>query len=254
MGIKDSIKQFEAYVGCFAGQIASDQKNIDLKKDHSLRVLDNAREIIASLGLPREQSRQVELAALFHDIGRFPQFAVYKTFQDQQSVNHGLLGYRELKDKELLNGLPWKVKKRILQCVLMHNRASVVNGLPRELDDMLRIVRDADKLDVVAVLIDHFDPGAGQNGVVTLGLDDEPGRISLPALRQVRSRLMVRYEQMSYINDFKLLLLSWVYDLNFAWTRREFLRREYVRLLVGSLPQSRTINDVEQQLVRHLHS
>ncbi len=252
MGIEGFVQQFEEYVARFAQETVFDQKNIDLKRDHTLRVLEEARGIIASLGLPQDRARPVELAALFHDLGRFPQFAINRTFQDRQSVNHGLLGYRELKKSDFLNNLSRPDKKQILLTVLMHNRAKVARGLPKPLETMLRIVRDADKLDVIAVLIDHLTPGGKDNSIVTLGLVDEPEQFSEPALQQVRSRQMVRYEQMARINDFKLLLLSWVYDLNFAWTRQEFFKREYVQQIVQTLAGRQEIRTLEQQLLADL--
>ena len=254
MGIEDFVQRFEDYVADFAQESAFDQKNIDLKRDHTLRVLEEARRIIASTGLPRDQARPVELAALFHDLGRFPQFDKYKTFQDRRSVNHGLLGYRELKKNDLLNSLGLPDKKWILLTVLMHNRAKVPGGLPGPLDTMLRIVRDADKLDVISVLMAHLTAGGQNNSTVTLGLADEPDQFSEQALQQLRSRQMVRYEQMARINDFKLLLLSWIYDLNFAWTRQEFLRREYVSRIVETLPRSQVISTLEQQMLADLMS
>ncbi|MCF8104131.1 MAG: HD domain-containing protein [Desulfohalobiaceae bacterium] len=252
MGIAGSIQKFEEYVTRFARETAPEQKNIDLKKDHTLRVLEEARRIIVFLGLAQDQACPVELAALYHDLGRFLQFAMYRTFQDRLSINHGLLGYRELKKTDWLNNLSGPDKKRILLTVLMHNRAEMARGLPIRLDTMLRIVRDADKLDVVSVLMAHLTPGAQYNPVVTLGLADEPERFSKPALQQVESRRMVRYEQMKRLNDFKLLLLSWIYDLNFAWTRQEFLRREYVQQIMQTLPQSKEMRTLEQQLLADL--
>ena len=247
-----ALVRFEDYVRGFAQPAPKAQENIDLKREHTLRVLEEAQRIIASLGLNAESARPVELAALFHDIGRFPQFAEYGTFQDRQSVNHGLLGYKELRRRQLLPEMAWGEKKQILLTVLLHNRARVVPGLPPELDSMLRIVRDADKLDVIAVLISHFDPGPQQNAVVTLGLPDEPDKLSPAALGQVRSRQMVRYEQMTWVNDFKLLLLSWIYDLNFRQTRNEFLKRGYVRRIVRTLPRTHELEELEGQLLKDL--
>ena len=252
MDIAAALERFEDYVGRFEQAEPAAQENIELKRAHSLRVLEEARGIIASLDLDSRPVDLVKLAALFHDIGRFPQFDRFGTFQDRQSLNHGLLGYQELRTNQLLPEMPWREKKGILLTVLMHNRARVVPHLPPDLDRMLRIVRDADKLDVITVLIDHFDPGRPDKAVVTLELPHDPARYSPAALQQVRSRQMVCYEQMHRLNDFKLLLLSWTYDLNFRHTQLEFLNREYVRRIVETLPGTRAIKALEQQVVEDL--
>ncbi len=176
MELDEAVTRFETYVTRFAQSNPKSQANIDLKKEHTLRVLQEAQGILASLELKRRQARLVELAALFHDIGRFPQFAEYGTFQDGLSLNHGLLGYQVLRREQLLPAaLSRAEKKNILLTVLMHNRARVVPGLPPHLERMLRIVRDADKLDVIRVLIKHFDPRQPHNAVVTLGLPHDSG-------------------------------------------------------------------------------
>lgn len=252
MALDEAVSRFAAYVKGFDQPDPDDQSHIDLKREHTLRVLQEAQGIIASLDLDSHQAVLVELAALFHDIGRFPQFARFGTFQDRQSVNHGLMGYQVLRKEDLLPPMPWVEKKRILLTVLMHNRARLVPGLPSDLERMLRIVRDADKLDVIRVLIKHFDPRQPHNAVVTLGLPHDPARYSPAALEQVRSRRMVRYEQMHWLNDFKLLLLSWTYDLNFRHTRLEFLNREYVPRLAKTLPGTQEVDAVKGQVVQDL--
>jgi len=40
-----------------------------------------------------------------------------------------------------------------------------------------------------------------------------------------------------YVNDFKLLLISWVYDLNFATSRRILRERGYIPTLAATLPE-----------------
>lgn len=252
MQLAEAEQRFQDYVDRFVQSSQADQANIDLKKEHTLRVLAEVRRIMASLKLTPEEARRIELAALFHDIGRFPQFARYGTFQDRKSVNHGLLGYKELRTSALLQGVAWEEARRILQTVLMHNRLQVVPGLPPELDTMLRVVRDADKLDVIAVLIREFASNAGGNSVVTLGLPDKPDRLSRSALEQIRSRGMVRYEQMHQVNDFKLLLLSWIYDLNYPRTREIYLERDYVWKIMQTLPRTEEVEGLEQQLIQDL--
>ncbi len=44
-----------------------------------------------------------EVMALFHDIGRFEQYACYHTFADRHSVNHTELGVEVLQRENLLD-------------------------------------------------------------------------------------------------------------------------------------------------------
>ena len=49
---------------------------------------------------------------------------------------------------------------------------------------------------------------------------------------------MVNYQEMVWVNDFKLLLCSWVYDLNYRVSRAVVRERGYLEELLGYLPRS----------------
>jgi putative nucleotidyltransferase with HDIG domain len=244
---------FKEYVYKFySGADEQDEENIRLKEDHSLRVLKNAQAIAQDEGLDSRLYFLTSLAALFHDIGRFEQYARFKTFNDKLSVDHARLGYEILKREKILNNLPFKEARNVLIAVLLHNRLSLPQKLPPDLQMITQIVRDADKLDIFPVVLSYVQPGARQNKVVTLGLKDDPEAVSETILAQVQGERLANYTDMVYINDFKLLLLSWVFDLNFAFTCREVLRRGYVESLISLLPRTNPIVFLEHKLLMFL--
>jgi hypothetical protein len=49
---------------------------------------------------------------------------------------------------------------------------------------------------------------------------------------------------MKTLNDFKLLQISWVYDLNFGPTFRAIQERQYVERIAAHLPQSDEVQQV----------
>ncbi len=50
------------------------------------------------------------------------------------------------------------------------------------------------------------------------------------------ARGLAEYNDMVWINDFKLLICSWIYDLNFPATRRAVLERGYLDAILSLLP------------------
>ena len=136
-----------------------DVANVQLKIDHTMRVLEFARQIAGPKGRAAGLRELAELAALFHDVGRFPQYARYRTFHDQMSVNHAYQGVVTLKQHRVLEDLPAAGRRLVLGAVALHNRRSLPRGLPRELKDITQMVRDADKLDIFQVMLAHFNPG-----------------------------------------------------------------------------------------------
>lgn len=230
---------FNDYVDEFRHCPEKDKANIDLKRDHSLRVLAEAEMILAGLE-PKPDAdfvMCVRTAALFHDIGRFVQYREYKTFSDKDSRNHGFLGCRELGRVDALNGIPKKFKDLVRGVVVMHNRRFVPGRLDPRLDRMVRLVRDADKLDIFKVMLDHFRPNGSVNEVVTLHLKPDPVAYTPGILDEALSGTLVDYTKMAWVNDFKLLVLSWVHDLNFSASKQAFRDRKYVERVLSTMPR-----------------
>ncbi len=243
---------FRQFTAGFLQGSAFDVGNVQLKIDHSLRVLELAQRLTAALALPPELTALAHLAALFHDIGRFPQYARYHTFHDQKSVNHGLQGVLTLKKHRVLAALPAAAQKLVLAAVGLHNRRVLPMGLAPVARSLTGIVRDADKLDIFAVMLTHFAPEAPPNKVVNLGLKVHPDNYTPAILAAVQQRQMVNYQDMVWVNDFKLLLCSWLYHLNFRRSREIVQERGYLERLFAYLPKKQAFVRLQRQLAADL--
>lgn len=91
----------------------------------------------------------------------------------------------------------------------LHNKRE----LPLELDSHVRtlchVVRDADKLDIIPVVLRSMQPDRPRDAVVTLGLDDSPELWSPHVLETALAGQSPAYTQLRYLNDFKILLATW---------------------------------------------
>ncbi len=229
---------FARYVQGFLTGDAAFDENIAIKQEHSLRVAAHAAAVADSLALPPDLDRACRLAGLLPDLGRFEQYRDWRTFDDRASVIHGRLGCRLLGSTPALDGETPRVRGLVRAAVVLHNRFRLPRGVPADHLLAARVVRDADKLDIFRVMTAHFAPGRALNPVVTLGLADEPGAWSEAVAAAVRERRLAEYARMVYVNDFKLLLLSWVYDLNFPASRRILLASGLVQRLLAMLPDA----------------
>jgi putative nucleotidyltransferase with HDIG domain len=229
---------FAGYCKSFHSADKESQKNILLKEEHTLRVCENAVLISRGVGIDRNASLLAETAALFHDIGRFRQYREYRTFRDSISVNHGLLGATILREEKVLDRLPSDEQDLILKTVSYHNAFSI----PRIDDErtiyVLKLVRDADKLDIWRVFLEHYDSPEGERASgVDLGLPDVPV-YSEKILSLVLEKRIPSFPALKTLNDFKLMQLSWIYDLNFLPSFRLVHERGYIPGIVKTMPKT----------------
>ena len=232
---------FQNYVHSFSLPVQEDQRNIAIKRDHTLQVCLNAVRIAEDLGLDQQEIRVAETIALFHDVGRFLQYQQYKTFDDSISVNHAVLGAKLLVGHDVLQDLPKHDQDIIVRSVNLHN----VFSLPERLDEQsllfARLIRDADKLDILRVVIEYFEQDQESRAeAVALGLPDLPGYSQTVLACVVRGEL-ARKEALMTRNDFKLLQLAWLYDINFTCSLGMIEERGYIQKLARLLPQNEEI-------------
>jgi len=233
---------FDSYCASFASADPDVQRNYDLKQLHTRNVCHAAR-LIAAEGDPR-RLLLAEVAALCHDLGRFPQFRDYGTFKDSDSVNHAQLSAQVLRESAALDFLPPEERERVISAVRLHNVYQVPAGLAPELSDLLRIVRDADKLDIWRVFIEYFQaPESERASAAGLGFPDLP-HCTPEVLATLAAGRLVQLGSLKSLNDFKLLQLSWVYDINFLSTLRLIEERGVLEQLAATLPKDEAVVDV----------
>lgn len=241
---------FDSYCGSFQSADVDVQRHYAMKDVHTRNVCQAARQI--AQGGSSRRLVLAEVAALFHDLGRFPQFRDFRTFNDSKSLNHAHLSAQILKESGLLAFLSDTEANRVLAAVRLHNVYQVPLGLAPETEDLLRLLRDADKLDIWRVVIEQYEAPVDQRASGTaLGLPDLP-LCSPQVLEALAAGKLVQLSTVQSVNDFKLLQLSWVYDINFRNTCVLIRERRLLERLAATLPGEEVVLDVVSGLLSYL--
>lgn len=257
MNLKD-LKHLKAwftdYVAGFYTDDPANNRTVRLKEKHTKRVCENIIMLGNALGLSDQEMILVETMGLFHDIGRFKQYAVYGTFNDMASENHAGLGLREIATHNVLAVCSRDEKRWIEKAIAYHNAATIPEDEDEKTLFYICLLRDADKLDIWKVLIDYYRERDEQpNPVVEIGLPDDPA-CSPQIVAAIRERRLARIEDLRSLNDFKLLQISWVFDLNFAHSFRAVKTCEYIEQIEATLPHSKEITEAVIQAHDHVNS
>jgi len=247
---------FSDYVAGFYTDTVADNRNIRLKEKHTERVCRNIVMLGKALGLSDRKIILAETMGLFHDLGRFRQYATYGTFNDRISVNHARLGIRQMALHRVLSGYARDEKRLIAKAIAYHNAAEVTADEDEETLFFIRLLRDADKLDIWKVFIDYYqNRGKNPNPVVEIGLPDEPA-CSPKIVSALNQERFARVEDLKTLNDFKLLQISWVFDLNFTPSFQVVQRLGYIDQIAATLPESKEITaavgQAKNYVKRHL--
>jgi len=245
-------KWFSGYCASFLMPDAEDQRNLTLKEEHPRHVCENMLRITRDLSLSSGETVLAETIALFHDVGRFPQYHEFKTFRDSISVNHAALGTKVLLENKVLKNISRREQKIITDAVTLHN----VFVLPEALDEdtllYAKLVRDADKLDIWRVFTEYYAlPQESRWTAAGLGLPDSPD-YSREILSHLHKKEMFLLSKLKTLNDFKLLQIVWMFDLNFTSSFIMLKERDYLDKIAATLPATDEIRravDVVREFV-----
>ncbi len=246
--------RFEQYVKQFTSPDQNIQAALDLKQAHTRRVCEAIVDIGEDEGLSGEDLLMAEATALLHDIGRFEQFKRYKTFSDARSENHALLGVKVIQENAILDGIDSQTAQTILRAVKCHNRAALPARENGRGLFFMKLLRDADKVDIWRVVTDYYrDARHERNQTIELNLPDTPD-ISDAVCRSLIKGEIVQMKDMGTLNDFKLLQIGWIYDVNFRRTFQIVREKGYLEKIRQALPEnSLRVKSVYERALRYLH-
>jgi hypothetical protein len=226
---------------------------MDLKAEHTRRVCEAILDIGGTLDLSGEELCLAEASALLHDVGRFEQYTRYRTFADYKSEDHAALGVKVLQAEGPLGRAESTTADMILRLVENHNRASLPSGKNGRFLFFLKLLRDADKVDIWRVVTDYYrEAGETRNNTIELDLPDI-NRVSEPVYEALMQGRIAQMTDLETLQDFKLLQIGWVYDVNFPRTFQIVRDKRYLEAIRDALPrESLRIEAVYDRALAHL--
>lgn len=188
--MEKELKIFEEYINSFDLSIPA----LNEKKEHTYRVIDYAKEIAISLNLSDDDIDLACICALFHDIGRFPQYSEYHTFQDSISIDHGDKSYEILKELNYNNEI-------VLKTVKYHNKYKIDDNMTEREKIFANITRDADKIDIMFKQLN--------------GEYKEDYKISDEVMNCFKNNKLIPNDMEDKTTNNRLRGLAFIFDINF---------------------------------------
>lgn len=203
-----------------------DSKNphISRKIGHTFRVMEWSRKIAESLKLSKEDIDLATLIGLLHDLARFEQRRLYDTFSDSKSVDHGDLAVTILEENEYIRKYieDNKYDDIIKTAVKNHNKFKIEEGLDERTLLHSKIVRDADKIDIMYEGVHMFykEPDEIEQ-IENLPIAEE-------YYNQFISRKQIFRKKEPTVLDGMICLFSFIFDLNFEFSKKSIAEGNYI--------------------------
>ena len=246
-------KWFENYAKTFYTDDNEINTNISLKENHTYRVCDITRKATNYMGLDKNKKNTAVAISLLHDIGRFEQFAKFKTFKDPISIDHAELGIEIIEKNKLLEGIDSIQQKIILKSVEYHNKIKIPENIDDDIKKYAMLLRDMDKLDIYNVVIDVYRNHSNSEVAVEKDLDRSE-KLNKDILNAFLNQESISYESIKNINDAKLLRLSWIYDFNYEYSIKYLKESKYLNNILDTMPEFDEIEKIRKTIDDYLNT
>jgi len=245
----DFIKNwFDTYVDSYFLQDEVYNDKITLKKEHSYRVVSNINKLAESLELNELDTEIVSCLALLHDVGRFEQLKKYNTFSDNKSEDHALLAVKIIQENDVLKDFNESEQENILIAIKYHNKLTVPSVDNQTAEMYLKLVRDADKLDIYKVVTDYYaDIKYNKDKIIELELPDKPA-VSKKIYESLMKEKSAEYKYLNTLADFKLLQMAWVFDINYKRSYKIIDENAYIKHIYDTMSKSDEVIDVYRKV------
>lgn len=225
------------YMKSFYTEDEEVQRGILIKETHTGYVTANCVELAKYLNLNRHDVELAEIIGLFHDVGRFHQYSIYKTFNDADSEDHADLAIKVIDELDFFKKLSEKDFDIVKFAIQQHNKKEIAPSSDERKILFAKIIRDADKLDIYRVLEPFF---AQENA------DKMPNFIKGAQIADISDDFVEHFakgEQADYREirtngDRKIVRLMWIYNVNYAWTMKKIVERGYIEKIIENLPKN----------------
>jgi len=203
--IKKAEEEFKRYTSKYDMR----ESHISRKVYHTSRVEELCEKIAISLEMSEEYVKLAKLIGLLHDIARFEQYTIYKTYDDRKSIDHGDFGVEILeKDNYIREYIETdEYDEIILKAIKNHNKYMIESNLSEKEEIFCKIIRDADKLDIM------------YQATVESWINDieriEEQKITPEVLEQFFAKSTIDRVNVKEIIDRIVVIIAFIYDLNF---------------------------------------
>ena len=219
---------------------------------HAEKVVENILMLADSLEVSQRERNTAEVIAQFHDIGRF--WILHQDQTEKEKYDHAQASVQYLMTNKTFNSLDDSVKNNIAEIIRNHHLPEISGKENSITDFYLRLLRDADKLDLWRVTIDSLINNKKRSLLATeLGLNDK-AMVTESICRKILEGGVVNKNEIGTFNDYLLYQMSWVFDINFRKSYQILIQKQYMRHYYEALPKNDLVFEIYRKIKIHIEN
>lgn len=229
----------------YASLYDSSNGKIKLKTEHILRVADISKNIAQNLDLSEEDISLAYCIGIFHDIGRFEQVKRFNTFNDSKcNIDHGKFSNDILFQNNFIREFITddSYDEIIKKAVYNHNKLCIEENLNEKELLFSKIIRDADKIDIIYTT-NIYD----YESIFWYKSFDIP-KINEKLIENFSNISLLEYKYVENNADQILCFFSYIYDLNFDYSKKFLLEEKYFDKFVQTAKNIFKSDTIHKQL------
>lgn len=224
-----AIEVFKAYIKPFDNE---EEAGFELKEKHTYNVMKRSRVIAEALNLDDEDVRLAELIGLLHDIGRFEEMTVMKSF-DSGKFDHAAYGVKILFEDGLISKITEEkdLYPIIKAAIFNHNKLTIEDGLNERALLHAKIIRDSDKIDNFEIKINRNPEHLFKN-VVNSRDEFENSDISEKIYKCILDNQCIILSDRKLPLDYYVTIWGFVYDIYFKESYETIKQNDYINRMI----------------------
>ena len=225
MDLEKAKKEFIKYTSNYD----INESHIAGKIGHSIRVMEISIKIAKSLNLKDEQIELSGLIGLLHDIARFEQWKRFETFKDGLSIDHGNLGVEILKENNFIRNFIEETRfdEIIFTSIKNHNKFKIEEGLDDENLLFCKIIRDADKIDIMYQGAEFFWSEKDEIEKTNNSM------VSEKVYNEFMNKELVNHNSLKTEADEMLCFIGFIFDLYFEYSFTVLQKEDYINKILN---------------------
>lgn len=231
-------KEFKEYIKNYD----LDNKDIYLKYEHTFEVVSVMEKICNKMNLSEEKISLAKAISYFHDLGRFEQLRSTNTYRDDL-LDHAEYGADLLIKEDYIKkfSIDDKYYTIIEKAVRYHNKLSVNEDLTEEEELFVKLIRDADKVDIYRVMVKFFE----NNFLV------EPTK---KVLDDFYSHKAINKKDIKNKSDSLLCQMAFTFDINYEESKEVLRETKYYQKFIDSINVGEDVKEIFKSVKEEIYN